>query len=412
MVNIGKWMKRQMKLPVLGKKHWIGLAVCGLLLGSIWVLDGQAQGDARKAVGPGQQKDEVKVDSSGAVSITDTQAKHVNVVPVELRDFVPQSDAVGYIDFNQDSTVQVFTPYQGRVRQVFAKAGDDVRKGQALFSIDSPDLVQAESNLLSSAGILALTSRALERIKKMAEVEAAAQKDLEQAISDQQSAEGNYKAARDAIRIFGKSEADIDKIIASRKVDGELLVASPIHGQVTARNVAPGLLLQPGNAPAPFTVADTSSMWMIAAVSEYDFPRLQVGQSVAISVMAYPNRKYNGQITNIGASIDANTHRIAVRSEIKDLRHELRPQMLATYTIRTGDSVRSVAVPAGGIVREGDGTMTVFVAEPGNRFVQRSVKLGQEQGAWVQILEGVGAGEKVAAEGALFLSNALSLQTR
>lgn len=329
-----------------------------------------------------------------------------------MLEFASQREAIGYIDFNQDLTVPVFSPYQGRVRQVLAKAGDDIRKGQPLFSIDSPDLVQAESTLISTAGVAALNSKVLERAKKMFETQASAQKDVEQAVSDQQAADGNYKAARDAVRIFGKTNDEIDKIVASRKIDGELLVASPQRGRVTARNVAPGMLVQPGNAPAPFTVADLSVMWMVASVSEYDLPQLRLGQHVSVAVMAYPGQKFQGKITNIGAALDPNTHRIAVRSEIKDLQHQLRPQMLATYVIRTGEPIHSVAIPVNGVVREGDGTMTVFVTQDGHRFIRRPVKLGLQQGGVNQVLEGLSAGEKIAGDGAIFLSNMLALQSR
>ncbi len=267
------------------------------------------------------------------VTLTELQLKQVKVVPAVPFAFASQRETVGYIDFNQDRNVPVFSPWSGRIRQVAAKAGDDVKKGQPLFTIDSPDLVTAESIVISTAGIVALTANTLERARKMIEVQANAQKDLEQAISDHQTAEANYKAARNALRIFGKSDRDMDQIVASRKVNGELVIASPINGRVTARAAAPGLLVQPGTAPAPFTVADLSTMWMVANVAEYEFPQFQLGQSVAVSMLAYPSRKFVGEVANIGAAVDPNTHRIAVRSEIKDPRHELRPQMLASLRV-------------------------------------------------------------------------------
>lgn len=346
------------------------------------------------------------------VTITDQQAKQVSITPVQSYDFAEQSEAVGYIDFNQDNTVQVFAPYQGRIRQVLVKAGDDVNKGQPLFSIDSPDLVIAESNLITTAGIMNLTSKVLERAKKMLETQSVAQKDVDQATSDQQAAEANYRAARDAVRIFGKSDTEIDKILNSRKVDGELIVSSPMRGKVTARNAAPGLLLQPGSQPAPLTISDLSSVWMTANVSEYDLPKLRLGQDVKVSVMAYPGQQFFGKINNIGVAVDPTTHRIAVRSEIKDTQHILHPQMLATYRIRVGEPVHSVAIPINAIVRENNGTMTVFVTQDGHTFIRRNVKLGTEQDGRKQILEGVSAGEKIASDGAIFLSNMLALQSR
>lgn len=354
--------------------------------------------------------------SSGAVAhdtvmITDLQARHISVVAASTYAFATQLDAVGYIDFNQDRLAQVFSPYQGRVLQVQAEAGEDVGKGQPLFTVESPDLAQAESTLISTASLLALSEQTLQRARKMLEVQASAQKDVEQATSDQQTAAGNYQAARQALRIFGKSEAQMDRIVASRKVDDGLAIVSPFAGRVTARNIAPGSLVQPGSATAPFSVADLSSVWVVANVAEDAIPDLRIGQPIAVAVSALPGRPLQGKLSYIGSAVDPNTHRIVVRSEIGDPRHQLRPQMLATVTVQTGAPVPSVAVPVDAVVREGDGSMTVFTTRDGHRFVQREVKLGLQQNGLEQILSGLSANERVAGDGALFLSSALALQS-
>jgi cobalt-zinc-cadmium efflux system membrane fusion protein len=148
-----------------------------------------------------------------SVELNDKQMASVKVEQVREYLFPVERSTVGSIDFNEDMTVQVFTPYQGRIIETFAKVGDEVKKGQTLFTIDSPDLLAASSNLISTAGVLNLTTRALNRLKSLYESRAVAQKDLEQGVSDQQTAEGAYKAARDAVRIFGKSEDEIDMIV-------------------------------------------------------------------------------------------------------------------------------------------------------------------------------------------------------
>jgi cobalt-zinc-cadmium efflux system membrane fusion protein len=346
------------------------------------------------------------------VTLSESQLASVKVEPVGERLFPIEKDAVGSIDFNEEMSTQVFTPYQGRILELFAKVGDEVTKGQRLFTIDSPDLIQAESTLIAAAGVLDLTTRALARAKNLYQTRALAQKDFEQATSDQQTAEGNLKAARDSVRLFGKSEAEINRVIAERRLDPALLVPSPISGRVTARNAAPGLFVQPGNPPAPYVVTDIDTMWMLANVAETDIPALQVGQQVTVKVKAYPNRTYEGRITTISAMVDPNTHRGLVRSEVADPRHELRSGMFATFVIRTGDPVRSLAVPLNGVVREGDGTMTVWVTTDRRHFVKRTVKIGLQREGYHQILEGLQAGELVATEGALFLSNALTTASR
>ena len=101
------------------------------------------------------------------VNLSDSQLGSVKVEPAGEREFPIEKESVGSIDFNQDMTVQVFTPYQGRIVGLFAKVGDDVRKGQTLFTIDSPDLLQAESTLIAAAGVLEFTTRNLARLREL-----------------------------------------------------------------------------------------------------------------------------------------------------------------------------------------------------------------------------------------------------
>jgi len=346
------------------------------------------------------------------VELLESQLKAVKVEVASERDFPIEKAAVGSIDFNEEMLTQVFTPYQGRIVGLFAKVGDEVKKGQPLFTIDSPDLVQASSTLISSAAVLEFTTRALERLRMLYASRAVSQKELEQTTSDNQAAQGAYRAARDAVRIFGKSEAEIDRIVEERRVDPTLVVSSPISGRITARNASPGLLVQPGSQPAPFAVADVSTMWMLANVAESDSPAFSVGQEARVTVMAHPGRVFVGRISTIGSIVDPITHRVLVRSEIDDPKHELRSGMFANFVIRTGEPMRSVAVPLDGVVREGDGTMTVWVTADRRRFTMRLVKVGLLRDGYYQILEGLQPGELVATEGALFLSNALTIAAR
>jgi membrane fusion protein, heavy metal efflux system len=346
------------------------------------------------------------------VDLSDSQLALVKVEPVAERDFPVEKQAVGSISFDEDMSVQVFTPYQGRIIALFAAVGDDVKKGQTLFTIDSPDLLQAESTLIAAAGVADLTARNLERLRGLYTTKAVSQRDVDQATSDQQTAEGNLRAARDTVRLFGKTDAEIDRMIADRSADPTLVVPSPISGRITARNAAPGLFVQPANAPAPYTVTDVSTMWMLANVIETDSPAFRVGQDVRVAIGAFPGRTFDGKVTTVSAIVDPNTRRVLVRSEVKDPLNELRSGMFANFVIQVGAPVRSPAVPADGVVREGDGTMTVWVTADRRRFTARTVKIGEQRDGFRQILEGVQPGELVATEGALFLSNALATASR
>jgi membrane fusion protein, heavy metal efflux system len=342
-----------------------------------------------------------------SVELSDKQLASVKVEPAGEREFPIEKESVGSIDFNEDMTLQVFTPYPGRIVGLTAKVGDDVQKGQTLFTIDSPDLLQAESTMIAAAGVLDFTTRNLARLRELYKTRAVSQKDMEQAVSDQQTAEGALRAARDSVRQFGKSEAETDRIIAERKADPILVVPSPITGRITARNAAPGLYVQPGNPPAPYSVADIDTMWMLANVPENDSPAFRVGQEVKVKVDAFPDRVFEGKIVTVTSIVDPNTRRVLLRSEIKDPQHELLSGMFANFVIRTGDPVRSVAVPLAGVVREGDGSQTVWVTADRRRFTRRTVKIGLQHEGYRQILEGLQSGELVASEGAVFLSHML-----
>jgi len=344
----------------------------------------------------------------GSVDLSDSQLTSVKVEPVAERDFPVEKEAVGSIDFDQDMTVQVFTPYQGRINALFAEIGSDVGKGQTLFTIASPDLLQAESTLIAAAGVLELTTKNLARLRDLYTSRAVSQHDVEQAVSDQQTAEGNLRAARDSVRLFGKTDAEIDAIIEKRSADSTLVVPSPITGRVTDRHAAPGLFVQPGNAPAPYTVTSTDTMWMLANVAETASPAFRVGQPVRVRISAFPGRVFDGKVSIIGASVDPNTRRVSVRSTISDPRHELRAGMFANFVIEVGAPMRSPAIAVDGVVREGDGTMTAWVTADRRRFTQRVIKIGEQRDGYRQILDGVQVGELVATEGALFLSNALA----
>lgn len=412
------WYKKLTFFDVLVGATLVVLAIVAYVVGGLdlWPLSRPAAPPAQpELASAGKGRTSSTMGSRQAtgdaqnVTLSEAQLASVKISAVGYHIFPVEKTAVGSIDFNEDMEVQVFTPYQGRIIALFASLGSDVQKGQTLFTIDSPDLLSAESTLIAAAGVLELTSRNLTRLKELYETRAVSQRDLEQAVSDQQTAEGALKAARDSVRLFGKTDAEIDRIVANRIADSILVVPSPINGRVVARNAAPGLFVQPGTAPAPFIVADINTMWMLANVAEIDSPAFRIGQQVRAKLTAFPNQVFDGKITTIGATVDSNTRRVLVRSEINDPQHELRSGMFGNFTISVGAPVRSLAVPLNGVVREGNGTMTVWVTKDRRLFERRTVQIGQQNGGFDQIIEGLQQGELVATEGAIFLSNMLAI---
>ncbi|MBU6994765.1 efflux RND transporter periplasmic adaptor subunit [Ferrovum myxofaciens] len=389
------------------RQKWVILGGATIVLVSVLIyFKGGVQppaSEGKSVIGP-------KV-SGQTLQLTDAQMALVKVAPATLHPFLAQREAMGVIAFDDEQTVQVYPPYPGKILRGFKEEGDFVKKGETLYTLDSPDLIQAESTVIATAGVRELTTRVLERAKQLIALKGLAEKDYQQAISDQQTAEGNYNAARNALHLFGKSAQDIDRIEATHKVDSVLAIPSPLDGRVTvvAMSAAAGTYVQPGTAPAPYAISDLSTVWMLANVAETDIPLLEVGQSVLVRVMAFPQRTFQAKIDKVGTVVDPNTHRLQVRCVVRDPRHELHPGMMATFTIRTGADMQSVGLPDGGVVREGDGSYSAWVAEGQHRFRRRSVTLGVRQENLMQILEGIRPGENVATDGAIFLSNAFAV---
>jgi len=396
-----------MKYPVhISKRVAVVFVTAAVIIVVTGLLElGRSRGQAANANTP--QESGAKANtypSEATLDLSPSQLNSIKIEPVGSYQFPVEKEAVGNIDFADDLSVQVFPAYQGTIIKSFVELGVSVRKDQPLYTIKSPDLIQAESNLIGAAATLDLTNKELARVQGLGGI---AEREKEQAISDQQTAEGALKAARDAVLVFGKTDAEIDQMIASRRTDAALVVRSPISGKITSFNGPPGLLVQPGNLPAPYSVADVTIKWMLANVSESELSFFHLGQPVQVKVMAYPGRVFKGRVSKIYATVDPNTHRVTIRSEIADPNDELRSGMLANFVIRVHDPVEAIAVPANGVVREADGTMTAWVTTDRHHFVQRIIKIGLRNDDRVQVLDGLHGGELVVTDDAVFLSNML-----
>ena len=362
-----------------------------------------------------QKTEEKKVEKPQAtaeinyVDLNDKQISGLGLKQATFANFVDKFSAYGSIDFNENASVQVFTPYQGKIIQTFSDVGDVVSKGQPLYTVESSDLAQAESTLLSAKGVFDQSVATLNRAKELYAARSISLKELEQNITEQNSAEAAVIAAREGVRIFGKSSAEIQKIENEKKIDSVLVVLSPINGQIVSRNAQPGLLVQPGNTPAPFVVADLVNKWLIVNVSEEDSTKLRVGQELEVNVTALPNESFKGKIKVISSLVDQNTRTVSVRADVNDPKKILRSGMYATYLIKGDKTVKGVGVPEAGIVREGDGSLSVWTTQDGHHMVKKTVTVGMETNGLVQITNGINEGEKIVTTGAIFLSNMLTI---
>lgn len=343
------------------------------------------------------------------VVITAEQAKQIKWGPVKTYEFQERREAVGIIDFDRNKTADIYSPYQGRINRVLVNASEDVKKGQILYTVVSPDAAQASASLLSTIGVLKTSNETLKRAKDLYEFKSISLKELELNISDQQTAEANFIAAKKTMYLFGFNDSEIDEIIKGRKVDVELNVRSPINGRVITKNAAPGQLVQPGVAPAPVVISDINQLWMVANIPESEVPFYRIGQNVIVSVQAYKDRLFPGKIVYVGDSIDPATRRLTIYASLEDKDHELKPQMLAGFTIELSKPETWPAVPLQALVRENNGLRSVWTTNNGTDFRRRLVRIGIVQADLVQILDGLEPGETIALNKALFLSNLYSV---
>jgi len=408
---------------VTRRRLWIGAGIVGALgvaalVGQLAGVFGDKPAAAPRAMPAAASAASPATAAANAVTVTDAQMAQIKLGTVEARTFWDEKTAVGQIALNEDATTPIFPPYPGRVTRLFPRPGDTVKTGDPLFEIDSPDLVQAESTLIAAAATLQkarsqldLTGRALARQRELFRAKASAQKDLEQAEADQRGAESDFRsatgalaAAQDAVRIFGKTDAEINRIKEQRRTDPVMPVFAPIGGTVVMRKAGPGQYVQPSNSDPVYTIADLSRMWLVANVAELDIPYVHLGDQVTVKVAAYPRETFQARITNIGAVVDPATRRVTVRSEIEPKGFQLKPQMFASFRIITDAGTPSPAVPAGALTRDGD-KATIWVRTAPRQFVAHAVQRGVEQEGMVQILSGVAVGDTVVTEGGVYLSN-------
>lgn len=277
--------------------------------------------------------------AEASVELTTNQLAAIKIEPVGTYLFPTEKQGVGSVSFDED-----------------------------------PGIVQAKSTLVGAAATFDLTGKELARITRLGETNGIAPKEIEQATADHQTAAAALKAARDALRALGIADAEIDKMVASGKIE----------------------------SPPP------DQDWVTANISETDSPLVRTGQTVQVKVAAFPQQVFDGKVSRLYATIDPNTHRQMIRCSVEDPTNELRPGMLANVVIRVKDPVEDTAIPTEGVVRESDGTMTGWVTTDRHKFLQRKLKLGLQADGRYQVLEGLRPGELVVTEGAVFLSNILN----
>lgn len=349
--------------------------------------------------------------------VTD-QMHQLQIVKVGTYSFRAQRSAIGLIGYNEDASTIVLTPFSGRVIRLIAKPGDEVKRGDPLLEIDSPEQLVPQNDFIAAQAVKRkagsqhnLAQIVEKRVRDLHEGKAAPSKDLQQAEAqlanaenDMRSADTAFEAARARLRILGRTDAEISKLEQTGTLSRVTTITAPIGGTVVSRKVGPGQHVKADSGDALYTIADLSTMWLKAQIFEQDIAQVRIGQEIEARVSAAPDRIFKARINAINSVSDLTTRRVVVRSEIENADGMLKAEMFAMFKISIDDGSRSPAVPTDAVIREGD-VATVWVETEPRLFKRRVVDIGIQQDGLTQILKGLDGGELVVARGAIFVDN-------
>ena len=326
------------------------------------------------------------------------QLRQIDITRAEVKPFGELKPGIGQIAFNEDASSVVLAPFSGRITRLIAKVGDDVKRGDPLFELDSPEVVQAQTDLIAAVqGLgktksqLALAKRTFDRQSSLIAAKATSQRDVDMAKNDYEAAEADIKTAEGAVRaarnrlrvMIGRSPEDIAKIEEQRIINPTITVNAPISGTIVARKIGPGQYVRSDLNDPLFSIADLSTMWLKAAVPENDISLIKVGQEIEVRIAALGDRPFFAKVAAIGASSDTTTRRVVVRAELPNPDRLLRNDMFATFKIKVGSGEPIIGLPAAAIVWDGDATVVWVQAGP-VLFQRRKVTTGREQDGFVQ----------------------------
>jgi cobalt-zinc-cadmium efflux system membrane fusion protein len=365
-------------------------------------------GAAVLAAGCGRADGEKTDPTKGtAFGLTAAQRAKIHVAPVQSDTFSPTIEVTGTVAFNGNTSTQVLAAISGPVLRLLVELGAHVDAGQGLALVSSPDFA-ADVAAYRKAVAAALNLRHIADLDdQLWKNDAIARRDLEQAQTDAAQAEADRDAALEQLRAIGVDSAGIDAIRQGRAVQApQGVVRAPIAGTVVERLITPGQLLQAGTTPC-FTVADLSTVWVMANAFESDLPDVAVGDPADIEPTV-GTEKFTGTVDYVGALVDPSTRATAVRIVARNREDFLKRDMYVRVRVHSRRPRRGLLVPVSAVLRDAENLPFVFLAAADSSFARRQVTLGARVGDRVEIASGVAAGEHIIVEGGLFLQFAES----
>lgn len=324
--------------------------------------------------------------------------------------------ATGQLQVNEDVNWQIGAVTDGKIIAVPVGIGDPIRKGQVLAVLHSHQVHDARATYRQAVAELqrqkTLAGQALsvrDRTKRLFDLRAASREQLDAAETMYQSinasvrnAEAEVEKAEFHLTDFlevpldsqGRSDHSSDK--------DALTIKSPASGTLMERKVTAGAVVSAGDPV--FTVADLTRLWMIAAVNEADMAAIHPGQSVDVSVRAFPDRKFPGRVSRLGERLDAQTRTLQVRVLVPNEHALLKPGMFASAEFPLADMRKVIQIPESS-VQELNGKSVVFVQQPDRSYAPREVIAVAKAAGSVEIESGIDEGDLVVIKGGFLLKS-------
>jgi len=325
------------------------------------------------------------------VRLTKAQRSHIQlytVVPVGYRQKI---EAPGTVDFDNDQATSVVSPFTGPVTRIFVALGQHVTKGQPLAAVASADVANAVAAYRKAAVASANARRVAAADRDLAAHNGISEREAAQAQTDAASAEADRVAALQALQSLGAS--------AGSGLNG--IIRAPVSGYIVDKTVTPGQLLQAGSSTA-FTVANLSQVWVLAQIAPSDLS--QVGfHDAALIDPGNGTGPFHGTVDNISATVDPNTRAIVARIVTPNPGDLLKKQMYVDVSIDSGRVSTGLLVPVSAVLHDDENLPFVYLALPDGSFARRHVTLGYRDSQNYDVTSGLASGDKVVANGAIFL---------
>ena len=390
--------------PRIGLSATVRIFFGMLLLASFTACD-RAPAPAQES-GPKRSADEARLVRFPLDEVT---RSGVTVEPVGRTAFRTYRTFPGVVRPNENALANITTLVRGRVAEVHADLGQMVKANQLLAVLHSGDLGLAQSAYLKARARRHVAEQAYQRAQFLFQEKVIGQAEEQRREGEMISIRAEAQEALEGLRLLGMDDKQIRSLERTQTIRSQVPIVAPFAGRVIARDLTKGELVETANKL--FVVADLSTVWVVANVSEKDVSYVQhattvPNQPVEVHVTAYPDDVFQGTVVYVGDVLDTATRTMQVRLTLANPTGRLKPEMFATIRVSSEPAADVLVVPEAAIQHDRDRSFVFVQQEPGV-FEARTVRLGDKNGTFAEVLEGLREGEVVVREGAFTLKSEL-----